>query len=131
MMFGPPPPKMICHHKPGDHSCTAQFPRSPDPVVTPDASKYEVVDVRQVGSNLVLRVKYPNCRSCAFEGTKVLLFLECSPLDALKWKKIDPHFRDHKGKAPPTEAPSPAVRFPGSDLGWNEALAYAHYITSR
>jgi hypothetical protein len=53
-----------------------------------------------------------------------MVFLNVSELDALKWKEIDPHFRDEKHRLA-TAAPSPAARFPGSDEGWLDAYAYA------
>ena len=66
---------------------------------------------------MVLKVKYPSCKNCSYEGIKVMVFLDTTALDALRWKRIDPHFKD--------KAPSPAARFPASDEGWNDALAYA------
>jgi len=129
-VYGPQPPKMICHHSPGDRSCTTQFPPPPEPPVTPDASKYEVEDAVEVGAFLVMKVKYPNCRRCAYEGTKVLVFRGVSTIDALKWKKIDPHFRDPKRSNFPTEAPTPVARFPASDEGWADAQNYVRFKTS-
>ena len=52
-----------------------------------------------------------------------MVFLDVTELQALKWKKIDPHFRGPKPLA--TEAPSPAARFPGSAAGWSDAINYA------
>lgn len=52
-----------------------------------------------------------------------MVFLNVSSLDALKWKKIDPHFR-----LPPYEinaAPSPAARFPADSVGWSDAIVFA------
>jgi hypothetical protein len=116
---------MTCRHAPGDRSCTQQFPTRPEPPQTPDASLYEVLDVDQVNNHLVMRLRYPNCARCDYEGVKVLVFLDTTAMVALKWKRIDPHFRDPKVKRLPTEAPGPAARFPGSDQGWSEALRYA------
>lgn len=84
----------------------------------------------RVGRHLVMKVKYPNCSSCAFEGTKILVFLNISELEALKWRKIDPHFRDPRRKST-TEAPSPAARFPGTPEGWADAVAYANSKESK
>ena len=44
----------------------------------------------------------------------------------MRWRKIDPHFTDPKTTRPPTEAPGPSARFPASEEGWADALAYAH-----
>lgn len=76
--------------------------------------------------HLVLKVEYPNCRLCSFEGRKVMVFLNTSPMAAIKWKEIDPHFRA-ASKAPPSDrcAPSPAARFPATPDGWCDAVSYA------
>jgi len=118
---------MVCRHSPGDPSCSShpsnryRYESTP---VTPDAKNYSIEDVARVGRNLVMKVKYPNCSSCAYEGTKVLVFLKVTELEALKWKEIDPHFRDPK-RTMAARAPSPAARFPASNEGWNDAVEYA------
>jgi hypothetical protein len=104
--------------------------------MTPDKQKYEIEEVQQVGPHLVMKVKYPNCSSCAYEGNKVMVFLNCSPLDAMRWREIDPHFRAPvKSPGAPTshsiteakkKAPSPAARFPASAEGWTDAITYAN-----
>jgi hypothetical protein len=53
-----------------------------------------------------------------------MVFLNTTLLNALHWKKIDPHFGDDK-KRVKDEAPSPAARFPASKEGWEDALEYA------
>lgn len=116
---------MTCRHAKGDPNCTTQFPdrtRYEAVPTTPDASNYEVLDVHRDGPHLLLKVRYPNCRRCAFEGTKVMLFLDVSETDVLRWRKIDPHFRDPQARRPPNEAPSPFARFPGSAIGWETGL---------
>lgn len=90
---------------------------------TPDAENFTIEDAVVVGENLVLKVKYPNCKRCTYEGNKVMVYLKTDPLKALKWKKIDPHFRG-PGRTD-KEAPSPAARFPASPEGWQDALAFA------
>lgn len=102
----------------------AQAARATEPA-TPDADNYQIVDSEQVGSTLCLKVKYPSCAKCSYEGTKVMVFLDTTTSDALKWTRIDPHFRDSKAARQPYEAPSPEARFPASDQGWGDALAYA------
>ncbi len=92
---------------------------------TPDAERYVIDDVQRIGHNLVLRVTYPNCKKCSYEGTKVLVYLNVTEAQALRWRKIDPHFVDPKTTRPATEAPGPSARFPASGDGWNDALAYA------
>jgi len=90
------------------------------------SENYEILDCEQVGAHLVLQVKYPSCPKCDYEGTKVMVFL-CTPMkEALRWKRIDPHFRQEKSTGRhPTDAPSPAARFPGDGGGWSDAINYA------
>jgi hypothetical protein len=123
---------MTCRHKPGDPDCSSHpsNPYNPSNIAaelpkTPDSKNYEIEDAQQVGQNLVLKVRYPNCRSCAYEGRKVMVFLGVTPLHAMRWREIDPHFKDPARKIQPTEAPPPAARFPASVDGWNDALDYA------
>ncbi len=136
---------MTCHHAKGDPNCGAaareaaasemrreraekerelQALRARLPP-TPDARNYTIEEVAQTGPNLVLRVKYPNCAKCAYEGNKVLVFLAVSTAEALRWRVIDPHFRDPKMARKPTEAPPPDARFPANDQGWDDAIEYA------
>jgi hypothetical protein len=117
---------MVCRHRPGDPDCSSNRPayRDPSPV-TPDADNYTIEEVERVGSHLVMKVLYPNCRSCAFEGNKVMVFLNVSEAEVLRWRRIDPHFRDPKRNTALKAAPSPAARFPASAEGWEDALRYA------
>lgn len=126
---------MTCRHARGDRSCTSQFPElhynPPSEPKTPDASKYQIEQAQQVGKHLVIRALYPNCSKCSYEGRKVMVFLNVQAIEALRWKTIDPHFRAPsipKSSFPKSqiEAPSPAARFPASDEGWSDAVAYAH-----
>lgn len=116
---------MTCRHSAGDPACSSNRSYYEPEPKKPDADKYSIEDVERVGSHLVMKVKYPNCYSCSYEGTKVMVFLNVSELEALRWKRIDPHFSDPKYKRSPTAAPSPAARFPASEQGWSDALAYA------
>jgi hypothetical protein len=122
---------MVCHHGPNDIECSKHpnhdryYPPTPPVSVTPDASNYQILDVHRVGSHLVLKVAYPNCARCAFEGNKILVFFNVAEMDALRWRRIDPHFRDPKLKGLASDAPSPAARFPATDEGWADAINYA------
>lgn len=118
---------MVCRHEKGDPNCSS----SPNyrrlyeetQTVTPDSTRYSIEEVERVGPHLVMKVKYPNCARCAYEGVKVLVFLNVTEAQVLKWRRIDPHFRGAKSLA--QEAPSPAARFPASAEGWRDALDYA------
>jgi hypothetical protein len=92
---------------------------------TPDPDRFHIEETEEVGAHLVLRVRYPNCVACAYEGLKTLVILNRSLKAAIRWKRIDPHFRDPAKQASPYEAPSPSARFPGSKEGWIDAVAYA------
>ena len=91
--------------------------------MSPDPTRYEILEAQEVNGWLILQVKFPSCKACAFEGVKVLVYENVTPLQALKWKKLDPHFRE--GKTPVHEAPSPAARFPASKQGILDAQRYA------
>jgi len=138
---------MTCRHSPGDPSCSSspagaaraaafaeerartearkEITRLQDQLrqQTVDAQNYEVEEVARKGAHLAMRVRYPSCAKCAYEGAKVMVFLNTPETAVLRWRRIDPHFR---GPAPasPTEAPSPAARFPATETGWLDALAY-------
>lgn len=134
---------MICRHSKNDPSCSSHkdYVDTYTPTVhtrqshgfaatdpsSPDSENYVVEEAVAVDQHLVLKVKYPNCSKCSFEGSKVLVLLNVPLIDALKWRKIDPHFKDTK-KQPtmPIEAPSPRARFPADAEGWQDALTFAH-----
>jgi hypothetical protein len=92
---------------------------------SPDSQNYEVLTVHEVGTFLVLRVRYPNCAKCAYEGTKVMVYSGISLKDAFFWRTIDPHFRGPLQGAIKKVAPSPCARFPGDETGWKDAIAFA------
>lgn len=115
---------MTCHHGPNDPECSKNDRSWGYSSPTPDSSNYTIEEVEQVGPHLVLMVRYPNCSSCYHEGRKTMVFLNTTTTDALRWKKIDPHFRDPKLKSK-NQAPSPAARFPGTPEGFGDAVVYA------
>jgi hypothetical protein len=96
---------------------------------TPNPDDYEVVRFNRVGGHVVMQVRYPSCAKCAFEGLKTMVFLNVDEAKIMRWRRIDPHFRneikttllDVTGK----NAPSPTARFPGNDTGWADAIEYA------
>lgn len=128
---------MTCRHQKGDPNCSSspgyvdpyRSTYSPTPP-TPDAKNYIITRVEAIGDDvLVLQVKYPNCAKCAYEGTKTVVYVGVKLVDALRWKEIDPHFADRKAKRSPTQAPSPAARYPGDEEGWQDGLDYAQRKT--
>ncbi len=130
---------MSCKHGPGlDPNCSSYPARvaffrrqlaTVDKPNTPDSRNFEIEAAQPVGPHMVLKVKYPNCEKCAYEGTKVLVFLNCSALDVVYWKEIDPHFRAEP--VAPKAAPSPDARFPASPEGWDDALRYASWRVNK
>lgn len=134
---------MTCRHTPGDTNCSSHPINVRDRQYelderdrekkmkdlaskdTPDSKHYEVVEVSEVEGHLVMKVLYPNCSHCSYEGNKVMVFLNTTALQALKWKQIDPHFRDKKNPVNALHAPGPDARFPASPDGWIDAVEYA------
>lgn len=133
---------MTCRHEKGDPACgqyardaaradREQAQRDREKLQadiyarTPDADKYQIIQVHRCGEHLVLKVRYPNCAKCAYEGTKVMVFLHVSEAMALSWRRIDPHFREQKNAEMFGGAPPPAARFPASEDGWKDAVHYA------
>lgn len=146
---------MTCRHAPGDPNCSSspegqarerayakevaqrELARSQKELQkqidalraqTPDAENYQIEEVHRAGPHLVLKVRYPSCAACAYEGVKVMVFLDVPEGAALRWRRIDPHFRAWPEKMGQKvhEAPPPAARFPASEEGWRDALEYAH-----
>jgi hypothetical protein len=83
----------------------------------PDPSNYKIVQAKQVGNYLVLKIKYPNCTN--HEGNKILVFKDLTPIDLLNQKLIDPHFFEERGFK------SPIARFVPTKEGWDMALAFS------
>ena len=144
---------MACRHKAGDPTCTSGM--SPDGLYkgglemiekgkaqiaewgpkdavppTPDCEVYSIEDSIVVGDVLVLKVSYPSCAECAYEGTKILVYENVLLSDVIRWNRIDPHFRDPTLPIKVTEAPPPIARFPASDSGWKAAVTFAGRVAS-
>ena len=136
---------MICRHDPRDPNCSSNQPKdygydtyaptvhtpplpsaahiATDPG-TPDPTDFDIEEVEAVGQHLVMKVRYPNCTKCSYEGNKVMVFFNTSYKDVLRWRQLDPHFRDPSKVLPLRAAPSPDARFPASLEGWRNALAF-------
>lgn len=93
--------------------------------MTPDSRKFEILEIEEHNHNLVLKVKYPNCAKCSYEGIKIMVLPNCSLKDAIFWKEIDPHFADPTKALPKSKSPPPVARFPASKRGWDDAVEYA------
>jgi hypothetical protein len=97
---------------------------------TPDSERFTIEDFEQVGHLLVMKVSYPSCKACSYEGVKVMVFEDVTVKDAIKWRRIDPHFRETP-TGTPLEADSPIARFPASPEGWEDALLFAKMIVKK
>lgn len=122
---------MTCRHDEDDPRCSknqiaAERERLDAQVAALPGTQFEIADLKRVGEHVVVRVRYPSCAGCSFEGVKVMVFLDVAEVDLMRWRRIDPHF--HAEPAFPIDtaaAPSPAARFPPTDEGWQDALDYA------
>ncbi len=85
-----------------------------------DASKFTIESYEESSPYLILKVTYPSCKNCSFEGTKLMVFKDVTLLQVMQWKKIDPHFRENFVGSK-EDAPSPVARFPATDEGLNAA----------
>lgn len=121
---------MTCRHSPGDPLCSSNrvtYPSRSAPARSANISKYDIEEAVQSGKFLIMKVNYPYCVNCTFEGTKVMVF-EATFKDALHWREIDPHFRDTKSVK--HQAPCPVARFPNTKQGWANALALASTLNT-
>lgn len=128
---------MTCRHSPGDKNCSSYdpfkylSPTQEEPPKTPDSKSFEIEDVYDsINNYVILKVKYPNCSMCSYEGNKVIVYKGVGLKDVLKWREIDPHFREEKTYSI-KEAPSPIARFPASDDGWMNAIALVSLLHQR
>ncbi len=95
---------------------------------TPDSKKYDIIEViDSYLPYLILKIKYPNCKKCSYEGTKILVYENLTVKDLIYWREIDPHFSDSKIKDK-TKAPSPIARFPASTIGLNNARIFVEAL---
>lgn len=124
---------MTCRHSPGDPNCTTQFPKgysyyySIEPL-TPDSKKFEILEIiDDYSPYLILKIKYPNCNKCSYEGTKILVYVNVSLKDVIYWRDIDPHFSDKQDKRK-EKAPSPIARFPASEEGIKHAKVFVQSL---
>lgn len=89
----------------------------------PDPSNYKVVKAENVGTYLILKINYPDCTN--YEGNKILVFENLTPIDLLNQKLIDPHFFEAK------EYKSPIARFVPTDRGWSMAVRFAKMMNEQ
>lgn len=90
----------------------------------PNPDKFEVKDVFEYGSYKVLVVHYPGCTN--FKGDKCMV-AECSMLDLVKAKRIDPHFDDIM----PSSKIKIIARFPPNAEGVAMAKQFAQTLQEK
>lgn len=127
---------MTCRHSYFDPTCSSyreQYLEAKRVIlseITPDSKNYTILGGEIIGEFLLLKIQYPNCSKCSFEGVKIVVYNKgLTFLDALKWKEIDPHFRDPDAVVSERSAPTPFARFPGTDSGWESAKMMARLLS--
>lgn len=85
----------------------------------PDPKVFKIVNQEVIGKFLLLQVQYPNCKN--FEGSKILLYRNVSPLDLLVQGELDPHFSNKEKYI------APVARFIPTGEGWLMAKMFAQY----
>lgn len=90
--------------------------------VDPVETKFLIIEVIEIGSLIIVIVKYKNCTT--FEGNKILVYDNISKKDFLKLKEVDPHFCDK----PHT---TPIARFIPTQDGINMAVIFASAIMNK
>lgn len=103
------------HHPSMDYTYVSQSSNLPNP------DKFEVKDVIEYGPYKVLVVHYPGCTS--YKGNKCMV-VECSMIDLVKAKRIDPHFDD----VMPSSKIKIIARFPPSSAGIEMAKHFAYSL---
>ena len=86
----------------------------------PDPTNYNVVRYKEIGTCLVIEIKYHDCIN--YEGNKIMVYQNCTYSQLMRQGHIDPHFTDNENYY------SPKARFKPDTNGWNNAIMYANLI---
>ncbi len=86
----------------------------------PDPERWHIMEARQIGHSLVVKLYYPGCTN--YEGNKVMVYEYCTIHQLKAQKRIDPHFSDNP------DYRSPVGRFEPTKRGWEYACAMAHML---
>ena len=82
----------------------------------PNPRKFEILRSLQVGENLVVEIRYPNCTN--YEGRKIVVYRGADLVSLLKQAKktgIDPHFSARD------DLITPFARLEPTEEGWQAA----------
>ena len=95
-------------------------PPSSSALPNPDPTNFVIKQVVEVGSHLVARICYPDCKN--YEGDKIMVY-EGITLEHLESaKRLDPHFCDKPSCI------SPVARFVPTMAGWAAAELLAKLL---
>jgi len=84
----------------------------------PDPLNYEILKSKQIGKNVVIKVRYPNCTN--YEDIKILLYRNVTMVKISSMDLLDPHFSEN--------GISPFLRIEPTEEGWDVACLIAAYI---
>lgn len=99
--------------------CCEDTPIQASPA-NPNPDKYDILDKYEYTNNsctyVVLLIKYVGCTN--YEGQKILLYQNCTFMDLMFQKTLDPHFCDNPNHI------YPIARFIPTLEGWEMALRF-------
>lgn len=93
-----------------------------DPDFFPNPTDFQILKYHQIGKYLIVSLKYPKCIN--YEGTKILVFFNCTMKQLQSQSFIDPHFIDN------TKYYSPIARFIPTEDGWLMAELFCNTMNS-
>jgi hypothetical protein len=94
----------------------ASYPNTSTPLPNPNPDNYEVLKTFQMGTYLIVELRYPDCTN--YEGKKIMVYEKTTIKQLLDQGKIDPHFSNHPYFR------SPVARFEPSMKGWDMAKVF-------
>jgi len=103
--------------------CSKQQPQIVERIVerivekfpNPNPKNFKILQITQVGKNVLLVVQYPDCTN--YEGKKIMVYRNVKASEIRAMKSLDPHFCDNHI--------SPFARFEPTDKGLTEAYDLA------
>ncbi len=101
----------------GISNCSMSTPANPLPA--PNPTRFRIVEVEQFGSALVAMVHYPDCTN--YEGRKILVYADMTPIELLRKSTLDPHFTKESG---------PVARMEPTPRGWSLAQQLAKVLAA-
>ena len=90
------------------------------PLPNPDPANFVIKDIVEVGSYLVARIHYPDCKN--YEGNKIMVYENTTKEQLKSVERLDPHFCERLGCI------SPVARFVPTEQGWDAAKIFAELM---